>query len=92
MQEEMELEENQPVPVAESLPVSTELWRKEDVDAFVTAIHSIRAKAPNGGFKTAHFREVSQILRETVPNGIAKTPEQLSSKYQDVRFFFLTWD
>jgi hypothetical protein len=84
MQEE--LEETQ--PLAESPPVSTELWRKEDVDAFIEALHSIRAKAPNGGFKMAHFREVVQLLREKVPNGMAKTPEQLSTKYQDVSVFF----
>jgi hypothetical protein len=85
-----EHEETQAQPLAESPPVSTELWRKEDVDAFVEALHSIRAKAPNGGFKPAHFREVAQILKGKVPDGMAKTPDQLSSKYQDVSFFFMT--
>ena len=75
-------------PVEESPPVSTELWQKEDVDAFVEILHSIWAKVPNGGFKQAHFRDVAQILREKVPDGMAKTPEQLSSKYQDVSVFF----
>ena len=28
-------------PVAESPPVSTELWQKEDVDAFVEILYSI---------------------------------------------------
>ena len=43
MQEEQELEDAQ--LAAQSLPssppVSTELWRKEDLDAFVDVLHSI---------------------------------------------------
>jgi hypothetical protein len=85
MQEEYDNEENQqPPPVA----ISTELWRNEDVDAFVESLHSLRAKAPNGGFKAAHFREVAQILKEKVPDGKPKNADQLSSKYQDVSDFF----
>jgi hypothetical protein len=90
MQEELaneEAQQSQPLPVADSPPVSTELWRKVDVDGFVEAVHSIRAKAPNGGFKSANFREIGQILREKVRDGRVKTPEQLSSKYQEVSFF-----
>ena len=83
MQEEYEETQS----LAEPPPVSTELWRKEDLDAFVETLHSIRAKAPNGGFKTAHFREVAQILSDKVPSGMPKTPDQLSSKYQEVSFF-----
>jgi hypothetical protein len=87
----MQDEHEEPDPLPESPSVSalsTELWRKEDVDAFVDILHSIRAKAPNGGFKPAHFREVAQTLKEKVPSSMAKTPDQLSSKYQDVRFFY----
>ena len=85
MQEEQELEENQ--PLAEPPSVSTELWRKVDLDAFVGALHLIQAKVPNEGFKQPHFQEVAQILRDKVPNSMAKTPDQLVSKYQDVSFF-----
>jgi hypothetical protein len=85
----MQEEHEEAQSLVESPSVSTELlWRKEDVDAFVETLHSLRAKAPNGGFKTAHFREAAQILREKVPDGREKTPEQLGSKYQDVSFFF----
>ena len=87
MQEEYE-ETQWSQPVEEYPPVSTKLWWKEDVDAFVEILHSIQAKAPNGGFKQAHFREIAQILREKVPDSMAKTPEQLSLKYQDVSVFF----
>lgn len=87
MQEEQELEAAQ---LAASPPLSTELWRTKDLDAFVDILHSIRAKAPNGGFKTAHFREVSQLLKVRVPDGMEKSPDQLSSKYQEVSFFKIT--
>jgi hypothetical protein len=86
----MQEEHEETQPLAESPPVSTELWRKDDVDAFVEALHSIRAKAPNGGFKPAHFREVVQILREKVPDAMAKTADQLSSKYQEVSVFLMS--
>jgi hypothetical protein len=55
-----------------------------DLDAFVEVLHSIWAKAPNGGFKPAHFQEVVQILTQKVPDGVPKTPDQLSNKYQEV--------
>ena len=86
----MQEEQEETQPLAESPTVSTELWRKGDVDVFVEALHFIRNKAPNGGFKTAHFREVAQTLREKVPDGREKTPDQLSLKYQEVSVFFLT--
>lgn len=81
MQQDIEGDQDQ------SLPISTELWRPKDVTAFVEALHSIRAKAPNGGFKTTHFREVVPILMEKVPDGIPKSTDQLSSKYQEVSCF-----
>ena len=68
----------------QSLTTATELWRPEDVAAFVQALHSIRHKAPNGGFKPPHYREALQLLSKEVPDGMPKTPEQLGSKYQDV--------
>lgn len=85
MQQEIDMEDAQ----QEALPVNTELWRKIDLDAFIEALHSIRAKAPNGGFKLAHFREVSLILAEKVPDGMKKSAEQLSSKYSEVCDFIL---
>lgn len=85
MQQEMDTEAAQ--HQASLVEVTTELWRKKDLDAFVEAIHSIRAKAPNGGFKSAHFREVSQILAEKVPDGMIKTVDQLRNKYSEVCFF-----
>ena len=51
MQQEIDMEDAQ----HQALLVNTELWRKIDLDAFVKALHSIRAKAPNRGFKPAHF-------------------------------------
>ena len=88
MQEEQE--ESHPVAgeSPKSPPVGTELWREVDVDAFIDALHSIKARAPNGGFKAAHFQEAFQILSKKVPDGMPKTVEQLSSKYQEVSFFF----
>ena len=90
MQEEQE--ESHPVAdeSPESPPVSTELWREKDVDAFVNALHEIREVAPNGGFKAAHFRRANQLLKEKVPDGMPKTPEQLSTKYGEVSFFLTT--
>ena len=80
MQQEKDSEAVQDQP----MPTNTELWRQTDVDAFVEALHSIRAKAPNGGFKAAHYREVVQILKEKVPDGVPKTADQLGNKYQEV--------
>jgi hypothetical protein len=84
MQQEIDMEaaEHPTLPINTEV---TELWRKKDIDAFVEALHSIRAKAPNGGFKASHFREVSQVLAEKVPDGVLKTADQLSSKYAEVR-------
>ena len=86
LQQEMDTEAAQH-QASQPLEVTTELWRKKDLDAFVEAIHSIRAKAPNGGFKSAHFREVSQILAEKVPDGMIKSVDQLRNKYNKVRSF-----
>jgi hypothetical protein len=68
----------------QSSSISTELWRQKDVAAFVEALHSIRARAPNGGFKAPHFREAGQRLAQEVPDGMPKTADQLSHKYQEV--------
>ena len=42
MQKELEQEKAQ--PLASSPPVNTKLWWKQDVNAFVNAFHSIKAK------------------------------------------------
>ena len=69
--------------------VNTTLWREQDISAFVDAIYSIRHKAPNGGFKVAHFNEANKILAEKVPDGMEKTAAQLSSKLRDVCFHLI---
>ena len=58
MQEEMDLEAAAATSaqyLPKSLPTNSELWWRKDVDAFVEALHSIRNKAPNRGFKSTHF-------------------------------------
>jgi hypothetical protein len=65
----------------QSLEISTELWQLKDVDAFVEALHSIQARAPNRGFKTLHFKDAGQHLQQQVPDGMPKTMDQLSNKY-----------
>jgi hypothetical protein len=69
--------------------VNTTLWREQDISAFVDAIHSIRHKAPNSGFKIAHFNEANKILAEKVTDGVEKTATQLSSKLKDVRSYLM---
>ena len=86
LQQEMDTEAAQH-QASQLLEVTTELWRKRDLDVFVEAIHLIRAKAPDGGFKPAHFWEVSQILAEKVPNGMIKSADQLRNKYNEVHSF-----
>ena len=84
----MQQEQSDPVQ-PQSPPISTELWRQKDITAFVEALHSIRARAPNGGFKAPHFREAGQRLAQQVPDGMPKTADQLSHKYQEVHITIL---